>query len=185
MISVTRVRIFPGRITISMALRISERRRLCSLQRDSDCAVRGLVLTGGRVENVGDGLVDHQRQDQVGRLTGLRRGAGAPWRFVLERARRLREILLCRQPTTFAWIVTITDKRPAASMHRGQRSFSSSMHGDAVGWNGLSGRELGDDKMRNTVVVESLSGRCPLAPDDDMYLLPVIEAWPQSSVGMV
>lgn len=38
---------FPGRITISMALRIAARRRLCSLQRDSDCAVRGLVFTGG------------------------------------------------------------------------------------------------------------------------------------------
>ena len=58
--------IFPGRITISMALRIAGRRRLCSLQRDSDCAVGGFIVTGRRVENVGDGLVDHQRQDQMG-----------------------------------------------------------------------------------------------------------------------
>src|SRR5437899_11614915 len=67
MISVKRVTISPCRITLSMALRIAGRRRLCSLQRDSDCALRGFVFTGGRVENVGDGLVDYQRQDQVGR----------------------------------------------------------------------------------------------------------------------
>ncbi|MES0200885.1 hypothetical protein, partial [Mesorhizobium sp. M0011] len=67
MISVKRVTISPCRITLSMALRIAGRRRLCSLQRDSDCALRGFAFTGGRVENVCDGLVDYQRQDQVGR----------------------------------------------------------------------------------------------------------------------
>ena len=56
--------------TVKITVRIACRRRLCSRHSDMGLVDHGFVVAGGRVENVGDGLFDHQRQDKMRRQPG-------------------------------------------------------------------------------------------------------------------
>lgn len=53
-----RLEIFFAARTVSIAERIVCFRRLCSRHSDSDPNARNVVFAGGRVEDIGDGLVD-------------------------------------------------------------------------------------------------------------------------------